>query len=288
MIAVCKREFKAYFQTMTGFIFIAALTAIVGIYFMSNNMYEGYPYFSYSLYGVLFVFLIIIPILTMRSFAEDRHSKADQLLMSAPVTTTGIVLGKFFAMVLVFLIPCLILATCPLIIKFNGNSYLRVDYAALFAFFMLGCLYISIGMFVSALTESQIISAVATFAVLLVLYFWNDLMKFIPTSAKGSFRGLLLMALLLCLLLYALSNNWKLASGAFLVSGLGLFILYKLRSSVFYYLLFDILSKFSLTTSFENFAYNQMFDLRGILTYFSLTVLMVFLTVQAVARRRWS
>ncbi|MBQ2752435.1 MAG: ABC transporter permease [Oscillospiraceae bacterium] len=273
---------------MTGPIFISVLTILIGIYFMSNNMYEGYPFFSYSLYGGLFTFLLIIPILTMRSFAEDRHSKADQLLMTAPISSTGIVLGKFFAMVSVFLIPCVIFATCPIIIYFNGNSYPRVDHATLFAFFMLGCLYISIGMFISSLTESQIISAVATFTILLVLYYWDTLMKFVPSETKGSFRGLVFIAALLSWLIYFLSNNWKLGTGFFISLFLLLFIPYKINSAMFYYLLPDILSKLSLTTSFENFAYNQMFDLKGIFTYLSLTFLMVFLTIQAISRRRWN
>lgn len=187
MLAIYKREFKSYFQSMIGYIFIAFLALFVGIYFMAYNLTGGYPYFSYCLYGVMFIFLIAVPILTMKCFAEERKSKTDQLLLTAPVRIVDIVMGKYLAMVSVFLIPMIMFCFYPLVIKLNGTAYLKVDYAAMLAFFLLGCVYISIGMFLSALTESQIIAAVSTFAVLLVLYLWDGLISFLPSNTVGTF-----------------------------------------------------------------------------------------------------
>lgn len=182
MTAIYKRELSSYFNSMIGYVFVAVLIFFTGIYFMAYNLYNGLPQFSYTLYSLMSILLITIPILTMKSMAEERHSRTDQLLLTSPVTLTGVVLGKYFAMVTVFLIPVALMAFCPLIIAMNGEARLLSDYAALFAFFLMGCVFLAIGMFLSSLTESQIISAVSTFAVLLILYLWDDLTGFLPPA----------------------------------------------------------------------------------------------------------
>lgn len=121
MKAIYKRELKSYFQSMIGYAFIAFLLAFVGIYFMAYNLNAGYPYFSYALSGVMFMFLVAVPILTMKSFSEERKSKTDQLLLTSPVRLVDVVLGKYLAMVTVFLIPNLIFCIYPLVIKMQGD-----------------------------------------------------------------------------------------------------------------------------------------------------------------------
>ena len=185
MTAIYKRELSSYFNSMIGYVFVAVLIFFTGIYFMAYNLYNGLPQFSYTLYSLMSILLITIPILTMKSMAEERHSRTDQLLLTSPVTLTGVVLGKYFAMVTVFLIPVALMAFCPLIIAMNGEARLLSDYAALFAFFLMGCVFLAIGMFLSSLTESQIISAVSTFAVLLVLFLWDDLVSFLPSALSS-------------------------------------------------------------------------------------------------------
>lgn len=187
MIAIYKRELKSYFQSMIGYVFIAFLTLFVGIYFLAYNLNGGYPYFSYALYSVLFIFIVAVPILTMKCFAEERKSKTDQLLLTSPVSLTSIVVGKYLAMVTVYLIPILLFCFYPLVIKMNGTAYLKVDYTVLFAFFLLGCVYIAVGMFLSSLTESQIISAISTFAVLVIMYMWDAFLSLLPSNTVGSF-----------------------------------------------------------------------------------------------------
>ena len=155
MTAIYKRELKSYFQSMTGYVLIAFLVIFTGIYFMAYNLNSGYPYFSYVLMNINYVLIIIIPMLTMRSFAEERKNKTDQLLLAAPVKLFDIVMGKYLAMVTVFAVPCLIFCIFPIIIKSFGTAYLKVDYLSILMFFLLGCVYLAIGMFLSSLTESQ-------------------------------------------------------------------------------------------------------------------------------------
>lgn len=191
MKAIYKREFKSYFDSMIGYVFVAFVIAFIGIYFMAYNMYSGYPYFSYSLSGATLIMLLAVPVLTMKSFAEERKTKTDQLLLTAPVSLTKIVLGKYLAMMTVFAVPMVILCACPLIISAFGNAYFAVDYASILAFYLMCGTFVAMGMFISSLTESQIIAAVGTFALMLVLYLWMSLMEFLPTSVKETFGGLL-------------------------------------------------------------------------------------------------
>jgi len=140
MLAIYKRELKSYFHSMTGCAFIAFLVMFTGIYFMAYNLNAGYPYFSYTLSGSLIVFLVGIPLLTMRSFSEERKTKTDQLLLTAPLSLTKVVLGKYFAMVTVLAVPNVIFCLFPLLIKLQGTAYLLVDYSSIAVFFLLGFL----------------------------------------------------------------------------------------------------------------------------------------------------
>ena len=175
MKAIFNREFKSYFTSMIGPVFVAALVLVTGIYFMVYNMSYGYPYFAYTLSASAIVFVLTVPLLTMRSFSEERHSKTDQLLLTSPVSVTQIVLGKFFSMAAVVAIPCVIFCLCPLIIKSTGTAYFLVDYSTILVYFLIGCAYVAIGMLISAMTESVIIAAVGTIITLLLINLSNGL-----------------------------------------------------------------------------------------------------------------
>ena len=135
MKAIYKRELQSYLQNMTGVVFIAFLCGFVGVYFMALNLSYGYPYFSYTLTSVIFILMIAIPLLTMRSFAEDRKNKTDQLLLTSPVSLTSVVMGKYFSMVTIFAIPVAVFCLYPLIIKAQGTAYLKADYCSILMFF---------------------------------------------------------------------------------------------------------------------------------------------------------
>jgi len=288
MKAIYKREFHSYFNSMTGWLFVAVMTLFVGIYFMAYNLFAGQPYFSSALSGTLFVFMVLIPILTMRSMAEERHSKTDQLLLTSPASVTSVVLGKYFALLSVLAVPVLISCLCPLIIKLNGTAFLRADYATILAFFLLGAVEIAVGLLISALTESQIIAAVGTFCILLVLYLWDGLTSYLPTSAGGSLGGLFIVLAIVCFLLNSLSDNWKITVGTAVAGTAVLLGFYWHDSSKFKSLLPDALGKFSLLNAFDSFASDHVFDLSGLLLYLSLIALLVFLTVQVIQKRRWN
>ena len=169
MLAIYKKELKGYLTSMTGYIFMAVLLAVASLYYVANCLIGGYPVFGVVLSSVYFVLLIVVPVLTMRSMAEEKRQKTDQLLLTAPVSIWKIVAGKYLAMLTVFLIPMLILCLYPLILLQFGSVSLPMAYTSIAGYTLFGAACLAIGLFLSALTESQVIAAVLTFGVLFFL-----------------------------------------------------------------------------------------------------------------------
>lgn len=288
MLAIYKREFKSYFQSMVGCVFVAFLVAFTGIYFTAYNLNAGYPYFSYTLSGSLIVFIVGIPLITMRSFAEERKNKTDQLLLTAPVSLTKIVLGKYLAMISVVAIPNLIFCLFPLLIKMNGTAYLKTDYISIGVFFLLGCVYVAIGMFMSALTESQMIAFITTFGLLLILYLWNGIIGFLPSSAIGSLIGLIVVFTIIIAYVYHMTENWMLSAVLEVLGIVASVATYIVKSSLFENLLTKILGKLALADVFTDITNNHIIDITGIVLYLSVIAIFIVLTIQAIQKRRWS
>lgn len=288
MLAIYKRELKSYFHSMTGCVFIAFLVMFTGIYFMAYNLNAGYPYFSYTLSGSLIVFLVGIPLLTMRSFSEERKTKTDQLLLTAPLSLTKVVLGKYFAMVTVLAVPNVIFCLFPLLTKLQGTAYLLVDYSSIAVFFLLGCVYLAIGMFMSSLTESQIIAFISTFGILLLLYLWDGILSFLPGSALSGMIGILLILTLIVVYIYHMTKNWMLAAGIEAVGSAAALIVYFVKSSLYENLLTKLLGRLALADVFMNISSSNIVDVSGLLLYVSILIIFVFLTIQTIQKRRWS
>lgn len=288
MTAIYKRELRSYFHSMIGYVFIAFLVAFTGVYFMAYNLNYGYPYFSYVLSSITFILLIAIPILTMRSFAEDRKSKTDQMLLTYPVSLHEVVLGKYFAMISILAVPCVIYLIFPLIIKAQGTAYIKVDYLAILVFYLLGCVYVSIGMFISSLTESQIIAAIGTFGVLLISYLWSGITNFIATAAWVNLVGVIIILSLLVFLVWRMTGNWLLATGLEVAALLGSIVPYVVKSSVYEGLLANVLGKLDLFSTFQSISSDNLLDVSGIILYLSIIFLFNFITRQMIQKRRWS
>ena len=288
MRAIYKRELRSYFHSMIGYVFIAFLVAYTGIYFLAYNLNYGYPYFSYVLSGILFVYLVAIPILTMRCFAEDKKNKTDQMLLTAPVSLFKIVLGKHLAMVTIMAVPCVIYLIFPLIIKAQGTAYLKVDYISIGVFFLLGCVYAAIGMFLSALTESQMIAFISTFGILLILYLWNGILSMLPSSAVSGLVGVLIILTLIVVYIYQMTGNIAIAGVIEAVGVIAGVVVYFVKSSLYENLLTKMLGRLALADVFTDITSNSIVDVTGIALYLSLIVVFVFLTVQAIQKRRWN
>ena len=175
MLAIYKREVKSFFDSFIGWLFIAVTLFIMGIYFTVFNMLAGYPTISYVLQSIVFLFIITIPILTMRTLAEERKYKTDQLILTAPVSVGRIVMAKYLALVTIFAIPTVIIGLTPPFLAIYGEFQVGLSYTALFGFFLYGCLGLAIGLLLSSLTESVVIAAVLTLVALFAGYIMSGL-----------------------------------------------------------------------------------------------------------------
>lgn len=288
MRAIFKKEIRSFFLSMIGYALTAFFIIFVGIYFMIYNIGYGYPYFSYTLSAAMLILMVLIPVITMRSFAEEKKNRTDQMLFTSPIKISDIVLGKYAAMVSVFFIPNVVFCLFPLIIKTMGNSSLLSDYVALMEFFLMGCAFIAIGMFFSSITESPMIAAVITFAVTLILYIWNTLIGYLPSSAFANLAVLIVVAICGALLLYHVNRNKYMSIGLAAAVAVALTVVYIIDSSLFENRLNLILSKLDVAAAFNNAAFNSLLDLPGTVANLTIIGVFIFLTVQSIEKRRWS
>ena len=287
MRAVFKRELLSYFHNVSGYVFGAFLLFFAGIYCMVYNLQSSMVNFEYVLGGMSFVFLVIVPVLTMRILAEERRQKTDQLLYSLPLSMTKVVLGKYFAMLVIFLIPLLIISLYPIVLSAYGNVYLPAAYGAIVGFFFLGAALIAIGMYVSSVTESQAVAAGLCFVVMLVNYYIADLAAYASTTAFGSLMAIVIVMLIVSAIIYLMTKNGfaTLVSAAILEGSV--MVLYLFNSSAFEGLFPAIMEELSLFERFYSLL-NGVFDLTSIVYYLTIAGVFLFLSVQSMEKGRWS
>lgn len=180
MKAILEREFKSYFDTMTGYAFCAFLLLFAGIYTMSICLTQYFSNFEYVLGNMAFIFMLIVPIVTMKVVAEERKQRTDQLLYSLPLSMSKIVIGKYLALLGVLAVPTIVIGLYPLILSFYGQVQYSIVYTTFIGFVLLGAALLAIGMFISSLTESQPIAAALSFVVLLINYLIPNLANYLP------------------------------------------------------------------------------------------------------------
>ena len=173
MLAVWKREVQSYFLSPLAYIFIGAFMVVAGIMFTANNVMAMSVSFSNTLSSMTFVFMLLVPLLTMKLLSEDRKSKTDQLLLTSPVSVFSIVLGKYLAAITVFVATLILSLVFPIILSIFGMPALGEIIAGYLGFFLMGCALIAVGVFISSITESQVIAALVTFFVLLLMWIGN-------------------------------------------------------------------------------------------------------------------
>lgn len=287
MIAIFKREFKSYFNSMTGPIFLGVLFVFTGIFTTALNLYNLYPNFEYVLSNITIVLMLIIPILTMRSIAEEKRSRTDQLLYSLPVSTADVVLGKYLSMVAVLLIACVAMGFVPVVLSLFGIIHYGSCYAALLGFFLLGAALTAVCMFMSSLTESQIIAAVTSFGVLLAFYLMSGIASLLPTTAAGSFVAFLIVGLIFGAVAWLLTRSYIIGAAAACVAVVPTSVAFVIDNEAFAGLFPSVISYLAVFDRFDSFV-SGIFDLTAVVYYISIIVFFVFLTVQSLEKRRWS
>mgnify|MGYP000504771086 FL=1 len=287
MGAIFRHELRNYFHSLTAYVFGAFLLAVVGLGSVLYNLQAAVSNFEFVLSFASIIFVVIVPILTMRTLAEERRQRTDQLLYSLPITTTQVVLGKYFALLVVYLIPLAVVSLYPLLFSQFGEVYLPTSYGSLFAFFMMGAALLAVGMFLSSLTDNQGFAAGIGIAAILLNYYSVSLAEYTSSTAMGSLIALYVIALLLGVVIHNLTRNENLAYGVTLVLIAALSVAYFVNSSASEGLLPDIMTKLSLFRQFNSFV-NGAFDLTAIVYYVSVMGFFLFLSVQSMEKRRYN
>ena len=300
MTAIFKRELKSYLTSMVGCLFIFFVLVLTGIYFSAYQLSGGYSKFETTLSALTFVFLIGVPILSMRVLAEERKQKTDQLLLTAPVSVWDIVFGKYLALVAVFAIPVVIMCVYPLIMsKFGTISYASA-YTGILGFYLLGCAKLArgvfcllgcanlaIGVFVSSLTESQVIAAVLTFVFLFAFYMMNGISSFFSQTSMSTAVAFGLLIVAIAIIIYTMIKNILISVVIGAVGEIALVIVYVVKSSIFQGGIQKVLNVFNLSGHYDNFT-NGVFDVTGIVYFISVIAICLFLTMQSIQKRRWN
>lgn len=287
MLAVYKKELRGYLTSMVGYVFIAFVLLILGIYFTAYNLQYASPDFGATLSSVTFLFLVITPILTMRILAEEKKNRTDQLLLTAPISVWKVILGKYLSMVTIYAIPVVISAFYPLIMGRYGVISYPMAYVAVIGFFFLGCAQIAVGLFLSSVTESQVIAAVLTFGILFCSYMMDGIESFFSDTAISSMVAFLIIAVVVGIVVYQLTKNIIFSSCVGGVLVIGIAAVYFIKPTVFTGLIQKFLNLFAIANHFDNFV-GGIFDVTGIIYMVSVVCIFVFLTVQCIQKRRWS
>lgn len=287
MSAVFRHELRGYFHSLTAYVFGAFLLAVVGLGSMLYNLQYAVSNFEFVLSFASVIFVVIVPVLTMRTLAEERRQRTDRLLYSLPITTTAVILGKYLALLTVYLIPLAVISLYPLLFSRFGDVYLPTSYGSLLAFFLLGAALIAVGMFLSSLTENQGFAAGLGIAAILLNYYSVSLAEYTSSTALGSLIALYVLALLLGLVIRTVTGSENAAYGVTLALVVLLAVAYFLNSAAFEGLLPDIMTRLSLFRRFSSFV-NGAFDLTAVVYYLSVAGFFLFLSVQSLEKRRYN
>lgn len=287
MFAIYKKEIKSYFSNVTGWLFIAFLLFFTGIFATSINLQQMSASFELVVLNASLVLLLGIPVLTMKSVADEKGQKTDKLLYSLPIKTSSIIIGKYLAMVTVIFIASVVMAIYPIIISLYGIIDYTLAYTAILGFFLLGCALSSIGLFLSSLTESMVIAAVLSFTSALLLYIMNGAVSLLPVDAKGSFICFCVLFVVLGIIAYVLSKNQLIGIITAACGVIPTSVCYIMWKEKFEGVFPKLVSFLAVFDRFYSFAYG-VFDITAIVYFLSVIVFFVFLTVLSLEKKRWN
>ena len=288
MFAVYKREFRAYMTNVYGWLFMAVLLLFVGFMTFLENLIGGAPFIEYALLSGEYVLILLIPVLCMRSMAEDKRNKTDMFYLSLPMKTTAVVLGKYLALLTVYAIPCAVIATYPVLLGMFGEVNFAGAYSAILFFFMLGAALIAVCQFVSSLTDNLVVAAVLGVVGTLVLFALPLLGYMLPETAMISYIGLVVLAILAAGIAYLTTRNLMVTTITAALLILPLSVIYFLMREKFVGLLPAVLEWVGPFIHFEEACNYGLFSIPSFVLLLSYPVFFVFLTVQSADKKRWA
>ena len=285
MKAVYLKELRSYFTGSVAYACYALMFMITGIYTWAVNIQGASGSFESTISSTAFWLCILpVPLLTMRIFSEERKQKTDQLLYSLPLKTTQVVMGKYFAAVTVLFIPVAVIGLYPVILSFFGNVNFATCYSTLFAFFLMSSALLAVGVFISSLTENQIVAAIGTAVIIFLNYFLPYFADYVSESAAAAAIFLVVIGLIIGFITFLMTKNYIAGLLTTAVLDFLLILFYFIKSDVLEGLLPKVMSSISVFDSLDVFT-GGVFDLTGIVFFVSIAGVFLFLTVQSLEKR---
>ncbi|MEM5948175.1 ABC transporter permease [Spirochaetia bacterium 38H-sp] len=286
MLAILKKELRTFFTSPIGYIYMGGFLLFSGYFFATQSILTRNPQYTNIFSGMITIFLFIMPMLTMRLMSEEKNQKTDQLLITSPTSVGNIIIGKFLAAYVIFAITLAITILYAIVIEIHGKLPLWETIGSYIGFLLLGGAYISVGLFISTMTENQIVSALVSFFAVLLLLFLDNIANAMPAENIAGLIFAIILAALLSLYLYRTTKNIFLAAVVLAVAIVGTGIAYIIDSSLFYRLITKTLQILSLNNRYKSFGMG-IFEVSGIVYYISYMAFFLFLSTHAVERRRW-
>lgn len=288
MLAIFKKEMRTYFTTVWGYIFLGVFVAVFAIFFFLINIQSSNLNYAnvLSYFLVIIWTLILVSSLTMRLFAEEARQKTDQLLYTSPVPIGSIVLGKYLAAVTVFLTGMAITIIFPLILAYFGEVNAAPTITSFIGFSLLGMCFISVGLFISSLTENQIIALVGSFLVLVLMFFLDFFISLFPGARSWSIGFLVLLVGIVSFILYNNTKNVYAAAAFAVLCAIVITVLYLINNLWFDSLIAKFLGFFSIFTRYESFTAGIL-NIADIIYFLTFSAAFIYLTTSAIEKKRW-
>ena len=286
MIAIYKKELRAYLTHMMGYVFLAFMVFFIGFGFALGNARGMNTNFSRALESATMFFFILVPVLTMRLFSEEARQKTDQLIFTSPLSVLSIVLGKFFAALSLFALAMAITVVMPIMLGRFGELPVSQIAGTYIGFGLIGAACIAVGVFISVLTDNQIIAAVMTIGAVFVMFFMNTVAMLMPTTTVASFVFVLLVVAAIVAVWY---NATRKLLATLIVALIAIGVaggLYMFNNLIFDGIIVRVLLWLSIFHRFSSFS-RGIINISDLVYYLSFSALFLYLTVNVIEKRRW-
>lgn len=288
MISVYKKELSSYFTGMVGYAAVAMILIMTGIFVKIVSLDNGVPMLEYAFPTSSLILLLALPIIAMNSFAGEKQQKTDQLLYSLPFSSTQIVLGKYFSMTTLLLIPMGFLGVFAFVLDIYGSIDYFSTFSSLLVFYLLTCAMAGICMFMSSISESPLTSAVLSVGVLVAMYYSGTLAAIIPTTEVASVIAFSVLCVAVGFIVYAFIRDIYVSAAVTAVLEIIVMVIYYFKKDVFLGLIQRAVNAFSMFDRLDTAVRSQILDINTVVYFISVVVLFAFLTVQVVEKRRYS
>ena len=286
MIPIYKKEIRTYFTHVSGYIFLTLFLLLVGLFFVTTNVFSRNPGFHMTISQSTLLIFIMIPTLTMRLFSEEARNKTDQLLYTSPITILQIVAGKFFAAFSLFLIAMAATVFFPLLINRYGSLPVSQIAGTYIGFILLGACCIAVGLFISALTDNQIVAAVGAFAANFLLFVMESVAVIMPTTTFASFVFVALIIIGIAGILYYSTKSILISIITGSIGVIAAIGLYVYNNLIYDGVIVRVLFWISLFSRFSSFSFGVL-RLADVVFYVSFCILFIFITINILEKRRW-